>query len=150
MISSQWVSGLCWSYSRTKTNLAHYTYGNRRNLGYRFFFWNCDRGLLSKHKIEDVRVFAAKHSPHFMAISEVDLRKNEQNVNENNTNEFSTQQVHDMFKIDGYNIILPSSWEMYGKARIIVYANEEVKVKIKKPNDDEAHLQNILLEVGFG
>ena len=39
---------------------------------------------------------------------------------------------------------------MYGKARIIVFANDEVKVKPQKLNDDEAHLQNILLEVGFG
>ena len=65
---SQWATGLSWSYSRT----LYYTYGNRRNLGYHYFSWNCDRGLLSKHKIEDIQVFAAKHSPH---LSEVDLVK---------------------------------------------------------------------------
>ena len=44
--------------------------------------------------------------------------------------ELSTKQVHDAFKVDGYKIILPGSWETYGKARIMVFANEEVKVKI--------------------
>ena len=45
---------------------------------------------------------------------------------------------------------LSFSWEIHGKARIIVYASEEVKTKLKKPHDDETHIQNILLEVGFG
>ena len=148
--SNQWGAGLSWSYSRSKVNLMHYTNGNRRNLGYRYFSWNCDRGLLSKNKIEDIRVFASKHSPHLIAISEVDLRKNEQNVNDRSTNEFSTEQVHDIFKIQGYNIILPSSWDIHGKARIMVFASEEVKVKLIKPHNDETHIQNVILEVGFG
>ena len=119
----------------------HYTNGNRRNLGYRYFSWNCDRGLLSKNKIEDIRVFASKHSPHLIAISEVDLRKNEQNVNDRSTNAFSTEQVHDIFKIQGYNIILPSSWDIHGKARIMVFASEEVKGKLIKPHNNESHIQ---------
>ena len=61
---SFWSLGLRWSYSRSKINILHYIYGNRRNLGYKYFSWNCDRGLLSKHKIEDVRNFATKHNPH--------------------------------------------------------------------------------------
>ena len=146
----RWSTGLNWAYSRSKSNLLHYTYGNRRNVGYRYFSWNCDRGFLSTNKLEDVRTFAAKHSPHLMAISEVDLRKNDLNINEDSTNEFTTEQVHDAFKIEGYNIILPSSWDRHGKARIIVFASDEIKVKIRNPNDDETHIQNILLEVGFG
>ena len=85
-----------------------------------------------------------------MAISEVDLRRNENNKNEENNNELSTIQVHERFKIDGYRLILPLSWEVLGKARIIVYASEEVKASIKKLNDDENYIQNISLDVGFG
>ena len=96
---SSWCFGLSWSYPTSKINVLHYTYGNRRNLGYKYFSWNCDRGLLSKHKIEDVRIVAEKYKPHFMAISEVDLRRNE----------FSTEQLHEVLRIDGYKIILPCS-----------------------------------------
>ena len=142
--------GLHWPYPNVATNLVHYIYGNRRNLGYRYFSWNCDRGLLSQHKIEDIKLFAMKHKPHLMGISEVDLRRNEANSNENSTNEFSTEQVHEAFKIDGFRIILPHSWKSHDRARIIVYANEEIKAKLIQPKDEEAFLQNILLEVGFG
>ena len=145
-----WTSGINWSYGTSSTNLNHYIYGNRKNVGYKYFSWNCDRGLISKHKIEDVRVFAARHKPHFLAVSEVDLKRNENKKNNDDTNELSTDQVNDILKIDGYRIILPHSWEIHGKARIIVYANEEVAAKLKETNNDEDHLQNILLEVGFG
>ena len=145
-----WTAGLNWSYGETNTNLSHYIYGNRKNVGYKYFSWNCDRGLISKHKIEDVRVFAARHKPHFLSISEVDLKRNENNKNENNTNELSTDQVHDILKVEGYRIILPHSWETHNRERIIVYANDEIKAKMKNSNVDESHLQTILLEVGFG
>ena len=85
-----------------------------------------------------------------MSISEVDLRRNEKNTNDQSTNELSTEQVHDKLKIEGYKLILPASWQKYDKARIIVFADEEMSVTVKKPLDDEAHLQNILLEIGFG
>ena len=104
--------GLNWPYNST-SNLAHYIYGNRRNVGYKYFSWNCDRGLISKHKIEDIKTFATRHRPHFMGISEVDLRRNESNCNLDSTNEFSTSQVHESLKIDGYRLILPSSWEIH-------------------------------------
>ena len=147
---SVWSCGLNWPYSACNVNLEHYVYGNKRNLGYRYFSWNCDRGFISKGKIEDVRIFSEKHKPHFMAISEVDLRRNENNKNEENYNELSTIQVHEKFRIDGYRIILPNSWDLQGKARIMVYASDEVKASIKKPNDDENYIQNISLDVGFG
>ena len=145
-----WAAGLNWSYVKTNFNLSHYIYGNRKNTGYKYFSWNCDRGFISKHKIEDVRVFAARHRPHFIAVSEVDLKRNENNKNDDNSNELSTEQVHDKLRINGYKIILPHSWLIHNKARILVYANDEIKANLKKVKDDENHLQNVLLEVGFG
>ena len=62
----------------------------------------------------------------------------------------STEQVQDKLRIYGYKLILPASWLAHDKARIIVYADEEMNVKVKNPPDEEAHLQNILLEIGFG
>ena len=85
-----------------------------------------------------------------MSIIEVDLRRDENNTNENSTNVFSTEQVQDKLRIDGYKLILPASWLAHDKARIIVYADEEMNVKVKNPPNEESHLKNILLEIGFG
>ena len=143
-------TGVSWSYTCSSNKLSHSLYGNRRNIGYRYFSWNCDRGYLAKHKIEDVKKFAVKHKPQFMGINEVDLRRNESNTNEKSTNQLSTNQIHEKLKIEGYKLILPASWMKHDKARIIVYVDEEINVKVKNPNDEECHIQNILLEVGFG
>ena len=140
-----WIVGMTlnWPYANVSTNLSHYIYGNRRNVGYRYFSWNCDRGLLSKHKIEDIKLFAARHKPHFMGISEVDLRRNESNNKENSTNEFSTEQVHEALKIEGFKLILPPSWVKHNKARIIVFVNEEINAKLIQPKDDETYFPHI-------
>ena len=142
--------GLKWPYPSFKGNLEHYIYGNKRNCGYKYFSWNCDRGFISKHKIEDVRIFAEKHKPHFIAISEIDLRRNELNKNEENNNELSSAQIKDKFRLEGYQIFLPNSWEAHGKARIMVYVKDEVKVRQENLRNDEKHIQTVLLEVGFG
>ena len=141
---------LNWGTSLSINKLCHIIYGNRRNVGYKYFGWNCDRGFLSKKKHDDVKVFATRHNPHVMSIAEIDLRRNEHNKNDQSTNEFSSEQVHDIFKIDGYRIILPASWNIYGKARILVYVSEEIKCKVKELKDEENHLQSILLEIGYG
>ena len=140
-----------WGSGLSINKLCHIKNGNkRRNIGYKYFTWNCDRGLLSQNKIEDIKMFASKHKPHFMAISEIDLRRNENNVNENSSNVLSTEQVHEKFKIEGYRIILPPSWLIHDKARIFVFVNEELNVKVRQVNQSETHLQNVLLEAGYG
>ena len=118
--------GIYWSYGLSINKLNHIIHGNRRNIGYRYFSWNCDRGILGKNKILDIKLFAAKHKPHFMGISEVDLTRDENNTNDNSTNILSTEQVKEKLKIEGYRIILPHSWQKHNKARIIVDADEEM------------------------
>jgi hypothetical protein len=55
--------------------------------------------LIGKNKLADIKEFAAKHKPNFMGIIEVDLRRNENNVDENSTNALSTIQVHKNSKL---------------------------------------------------
>ena len=95
-------------------------------------------------------MFAGRHKPHVMNIAEMDLRRNELNTNHNNTNELSTEQVNEKFRIEGYRILLPASWKIYGKARILIYVSEEIRVKVIEPRKEEDHLQSILLEIGYG
>ena len=119
-------------------------------MGYKYFNWNCDRGLLSKNKLDDIKRIADKHHPHFMGISEINLRKNENNTNDNSMTEFSTEQLLDIFYIEGYKIILPDSWDKHGVARVLVYANDELNVKKHGLKDEESHLQSIILEISIG
>ena len=65
----QWDSGL------TINKLCHIMFGNKRNIGFKYLSWNCDRGFIAHKKIEDIKLFAQKHKPDFMGISEVDLRR---------------------------------------------------------------------------
>ena len=142
-----WASSSCLGINK----LCHILYGYRRNLGYKYFSWNCDRAYLSKNKIEDVKQIAIRHKPHFIGISEVNLRRNEHAPNDNeNNNEFSTEQVHEKLKIEGYRLFLPASWVNHNKARLIVYVDENISVKLGHNPSHSSHIQNILLEVGFG
>ena len=95
-------------------------------------------------------MFAARHRPQFMGISEIDLRRNENNMNERSLSVFSTEQVHEKFKIEGYQIILPPSWLIHDVARIFVFVNDEMNVKVRQINQTESHIQSILLEAGYG
>ena len=103
------IEGLSWSSQNSSNKLCHILFGNRRNMVYSYCTWNCDRGLISKNKLEDIKLIAHKHHPHFMGISEIDLKKNENNTDEKSTNIFSTEQLLDVFKIPGYKIILLDS-----------------------------------------
>ena len=120
LINPQYLT-LASSSSLSINKLCHILFGNRRNLGYKYFSWNCDRAYLSKNKIEDVKQIAMRHKPHFIGISEVNLSRNEfvPDDNENNS-ELSTEQVHEKMKIEGYRLFLPTSWAEHNKARLIV------------------------------
>ena len=76
--------------------------------------------------------------------------RNENNINEMSKTEFSTEQLMETFQIPGYNIILPDSWTVHDKARIILYVNSELNIKVCSLENDEKQLQVITLEIGFG
>ena len=70
LISPQYLTWAS-SSSLSINKLCQILFGNRRNLGYKYFSWNCDRAYLSKNKIEDVKQIATRHKPHFIGISEL-------------------------------------------------------------------------------
>ena len=41
-----WIPGISWSFCLSTNKLCHIIYGNRRNIGYKYFGWNCDRGKI--------------------------------------------------------------------------------------------------------
>ena len=85
-----------------------------------------------------------------MGICEVDLLRNEDNQDLSNNKIFSTEQLKNTLYMEGYNLILPPSWNAFDKARVIVFAKEDIKAKLICPDHDDAYIQNILLEIGYG
>lgn len=83
-------------------------------------------------------------------MSEIDIKKSNGDNDNTSNNEFSTEQVNDFFMIHGYKIIFPDSWDTYNKARVMVYINEELNYKVWELNEDEKHVQSIVIEVGIG
>ena len=143
--------GITFSFETNEINkLMHSLHGNRRNLGYKYFVWNCDRAFLSENKIEDIKLLAEQRKPHAFSIIEANIFRDEDNKDLESKTNFSTQQVLDKFQIQDYDIILPDSWKKHNVARIICYVHIDIKVKKVQLNEDESHLQNVLLEVGFG
>ena len=139
-----------WMTKKEINKQVHLMNGNRSKHGYKYFAWNCDKGFISENKIEDLKVYAMRNNPHLISVSEINIFKDETNSNEESKTVFSTEQLHKTFKIPGYEIIIPESWKVYGKARMLVYVHEEIKFKVCELQDDEKHLQTVTLEVGFG
>ena len=143
--------GITWSFTTNNSNkLLHSLNGNRRNLGYKYFVWNCDRGFLSEKKIDDVKVLVEQKKPHLFAIIEANIFRDEGNKNPESVTNLTTSQVLEKFQIQNYYIILPDSWLKHNVARIICYVHNDIKVKKVNLKDDETHLQTVLLEIGFG
>ena len=78
---------------------AHILFGNRNyhnsNKNYKYFYWNCARGFLSKEKIEDIRTLVQSQNIHILGISDIDL----------SADKYSFEEIEEAFHIDNYKII---------------------------------------------
>ena len=57
--------------------------------------------------MSEVKNLVLQEKPHILWISETELRKSYNNLNK--------------LKFPGYELLLPKSWDIYGKARVVVY-----------------------------
>ena len=145
-------SNICWSQHGLSINkIQKIINGNRRTIGYKFAVWNCSRGLIQdgfSGKLLDIKQFVETKKPHCFAIIEADIHSPQSLINRNR--KYSTAEVKEKLKIDGYNIEFPSTWNTHGQARLICYVSEEIKYKRKHLNDGLDHIPSITLEVGLG
>ena len=139
-----------WSQQGVKQNkLCKIIHGNRRSLGYKLALWNCGRGLLPRScKVKEIEHFIVKHKPHTFGIIEADIHG--LGSNQNRAKKYSTQEVMEALKIDGYDIELPTSWQSHGQARLVVYVSKEVNYKRPTLISDKNELPCISLQIGFG
>ena len=143
--------GVNMSYSYMNNNSTiHALNGNRRRTGYRLSFWNCIRRLINRaseetNKFVDIKCFIQKHKPHVLGIIESDIYSPT-----GKRQKFSTNEVKEKLKIEGYKLVFPETWNQHEQARIIAFISDDVVFKQKKEDSKYNELPNITLEIGLG
>ena len=103
---------------------------------------NTKRGIINIHinvrslyrKMVEVKNLVQQEKPHLLGCSECELRKSHHNEN--------------ALKIPGYDLLLPKSWDVYGKARVVVYVKKSLEYEHLVGLEDEA-IQSIWVRAGF-
>ena len=124
--------------------------GNRRIVGYKIAAWNCSRGLVQdgfSNKHAEIKQFIQLRKPHCFAVIETDFYGHQSALNRR---KYSTAEIREKLKIDGYKIEFPSTWDTHGQARLICYVSEDIKYSRKQLNDGLDHIPSITLEIGLG
>ena len=145
--------GLKWSTNGLSNNkLQHIINGNRRSLGYKLALWNCERGLIGPDgvspKLQDIKKYISINRPHLFGIIEADIFG--PMSNHRRLHKFDTDTLKSLLSIPGYSIELPSTWDLYGQARIVVFVSNEVKCVRRKSPQIVQDLPSITFEIGFG
>ena len=124
--------------------------GNRRSIGYKLAVWNCGRGLVQEDfspKLSEIKQFIQSKKPHCFGIIEPDFYSHMSPINR--VRKYSTEEIKENLKIDGYKIEFPQTWTNHGQARIICYVSDEIKyTRTIFANND--HIPSITLEIGLG
>ena len=124
--------------------------GNRRSVGYKLAVWNCGRGLVQEGfsvKFHEIKQFLETKGPHCFGIIESDLHGHQ---SQTNRVKYSTAELRELLKVDGYNIEFPRTWDTHGQARIICYVSQEIKYSCRVLNNNFDLLPTITLEIGLG
>ena len=149
----KWGKGLKFIGGTNINKVMHAQNGNKRNLGYKIAAWNCNRGLLKSgdqdsDKLTEIKLFIEENKPHLLGIIESDLHGPNSRANRRTT--FTTDEIQEKLKIDGYSIYFPNTWEAHHQARLVVYINNEIKVKVKDLAVENNDLPTITFEIGLG
>ena len=112
------------------------------NFKARYLYGNVKRGLINLHinirslynKIGEIKRLINQEKPHLIGISECEL----------------SRKVHDLntLKIQGYHLLLPKSWEVYDKARVVVYVKKSLEFEHLEDLEDK-DLQTIWIKASF-
>ena len=89
-----------------------------------------------QNKVGEIKNIVKENKPHFLGLSECELRKDSKNFNLDN------------LKVPGYNIYFPKSWNLHGYARVLVYYKKTLEC-CQIPELEDEHLQTIWVKFGF-
>ena len=106
----------CWAQAGLQPNkLQKIINGNRRSQGYKLAVWNCGRGLIQEDfsiKLNEIKKFVESKKPHCFAVIESDLFNPQSNANR--ARKYTTNEISENLKIDGYKIEFPKTWNIHG------------------------------------
>ena len=144
---------MCWSHGNITNNKLNKIIKGNKNKGYNIGLWNCRRGLITDKKspstkMTEIMQFLAAKNLHLLCVVESDIHS--QKSRYRNRQHLNTQEVHDILGISGYRILLPKSWQIHGQARIILFAKDELKVKVREISLQNSDLPTISLEISLG
>ena len=88
------------------------------------------------NKISEVKCIIKEHSPHILGLSECELRKS--------SKEFDERKL----KIPGYDLLYPSSWQVHGYARVVMYIKSSLHYTQVHDLQD-CTVQSIWIKGGF-
>ena len=143
--------GISWSFTNVGNKLTHALNGNRRSIGYKLAVWNCGRGLIKENfstKLQEIKQFIENKKPHCYGVIESDIFSHISPINRNR--KYTTEEVREKLKIDGYSIEFPQTWEAHGQARLICYVSDDIKYTRKYFDPQFSHIPSITLEIGIG
>ena len=125
---------------------AYYTVGRKQTPNFlaKYTHGNIKKGILNLHlnirslnnKVAEVKKLVKDHSPHVLGLSECELRKVNNEYNENK------------LKVPGYQILFPKSWYEQGHARVIVYVKKTLEFERVEDLEEQA-VQSIWIKAGF-
>ena len=126
---------------------------NRNKNIIKIAMWNCRRGLVNSdkcasHKVAKIKHFLYSENIHVLGVVEADLHSSKSRFL--NRQKLTTDEVHNILKIEGYILYLPKCWQVHGQARIVMYVKNNVSTKIKDVSLNQSDLQTMTCEVGFG
>ena len=86
------------------------------------------------NKMSEIKKLINEERPHILGVSECELKKSHHNI--------------DKLKVPGFNLLLPKSWQVHGKARVVVFVKKSLYYDHLDDleNDD---IQSIWLRAGF-
>ena len=99
-------------------------------------------------KMIEVKKFIQSKSLHILCLVESDLHGTISR--QKRIHPLSTEGIHDELNIQGFKIILPKSWQVHGQARVMIFAKDELQVKIKDVGNQNADLPTITCEISLG
>ena len=89
-----------------------------------------------KNKVSEVKNIVKEHHPHIFGLSECELRKVDNRLDEKS------------LKIPGYDIVFPESWSKHGYARVVVYIKKSLDyLQVQDLQNDD--VQSIWVKAGF-
>ena len=108
----------------------------------RCLYGNTKRGIVNIHinirslynKMGEVKNLIQREKPHILGVSEAELRKSHHSLNS--------------LKVPGYDLLLPKSWEVHGKARVVVFIKKSLlhdHITVLEHPD----IQSIWIKAGF-